>query len=141
MAAMTPVGAAKKILDTMLGHLGFHVEIEIIDSEEEPCLQIHTPRSELLIGKEQYPGKGYLYNLALVRGPLLWWGLVAAAWFVSRRAAERAAEATRAELAAEDLRARTAEARLQGGPRHLAPQCARETKLERVQILSCLGRH
>ncbi len=35
----------------MLGHLGFHVEIEIIESEEEPCLQI-SPRSELLIGKD-----------------------------------------------------------------------------------------
>lgn len=52
MGAMTPVGAAKKILDTMLGQLGFHVEIEEHESEEEPCLQIHTSRPELLIGKE-----------------------------------------------------------------------------------------
>jgi len=68
---------------------------------------------ELVLGKESYPGKGYLYNFAMVRGPLLWWGLVGAAWYVSRRAAHRAAEATRAELAAEELRARTSEARLQ----------------------------
>jgi len=67
MAAMTPVGAAKKILDTMLGHLGFHVEIEIIDSEEEPCLQIHTPRSDLLIGKdgERLDDLQYLVNRVL----------------------------------------------------------------------------
>lgn len=67
MAAMTPVGAAKKILDTMLGHLGFHVEIEVIDSEEEPCLQVHTPRSELLIGKdgERLDDLQYLVNRVL----------------------------------------------------------------------------
>jgi spoIIIJ-associated protein len=67
MTAMTPVGAAKKILDTMLGHLGFHVEIEIIESEEEPCLQIHTPRSELLIGKdgERLDDLQYLVNRVL----------------------------------------------------------------------------
>jgi spoIIIJ-associated protein len=67
MAAMTPVAAAKKILDTMLGHLGFHVDIEIIDHEEEPCLQIHTPRSELLIGKdgERLDDLQYLVNRVL----------------------------------------------------------------------------
>ena len=64
---MTPVGAAKKILDTMLGHLGFHVEIEVHDSEEEPCLQIHTSRSELLIGKdgERLDDLQYLVNRVL----------------------------------------------------------------------------
>jgi spoIIIJ-associated protein len=64
---MTPVGAAKKILDTMLGHLGFHPEIEVIDSDEEPCLQIHTPRSELLIGKdgERLDDLQYLVNRVL----------------------------------------------------------------------------
>lgn len=64
---MTPVGAAKKILDTMLGHLGFHPEIEIHDSEEEPCLQILTPRSELLIGKdgERLDDLQYLVNRVL----------------------------------------------------------------------------
>ena len=64
---MTPVAAAKKILDTLLGHLGFHVDIEIIDSEEEPCLQIHTPRAELLIGKdgERLDDLQYLVNRVL----------------------------------------------------------------------------
>ena len=64
---MTPVGAARKILDTMLGHLGFHVEIEVHDREDEPCLQIHTPRSELLIGKdgERLDDLQYLVNRVL----------------------------------------------------------------------------
>lgn len=64
---MTPVGAAKKILDTMLGHLGFHVEIEEHDSEDEPSLQILTARSELLIGKdgERLDDLQYLVNRVL----------------------------------------------------------------------------
>jgi spoIIIJ-associated protein len=64
---MRPVGAAKKILDTMRGHLGFHVEIEVHDSEEEPCLQIHSPRPELLIGKdgERLDDLQYLVNRVL----------------------------------------------------------------------------
>ena len=66
MAAMTPVEAAKKILDTMLGHLGFHPEIEIHDSED-PSLQILTTRSELLIGKdgERLDDLQYLVNRVL----------------------------------------------------------------------------
>lgn len=64
---MTPAGAAKKILDTMLGHLGFHVEIEVHESEEEPCLQIHSSRSKLLIGKdgERLDDLQYLVNRVL----------------------------------------------------------------------------
>ena len=64
---MRPVEAAKKILDTMLGHLGFHPEIEIHDSDEEPCLQILTPRSELMIGKdgERLDDLQYLVNRVL----------------------------------------------------------------------------
>ncbi|MDB6079487.1 MAG: r3h domain [Akkermansiaceae bacterium] len=49
---MTPVDAAKKILDTLLGHLGFHVNIEIEDSEEGPCLQMTTTEAEFIVGKE-----------------------------------------------------------------------------------------
>ena len=64
---MRPVEAAKKILDTMLGHLGFHPEIEIHDSDEEPCLQILTPRSELMIGRdgERLDDLQYLVNRVL----------------------------------------------------------------------------
>jgi spoIIIJ-associated protein len=46
------VDAAKKILDTLLGHLGFHVNIEIEDSEEGPCLQMTTTEAEFIVGKE-----------------------------------------------------------------------------------------
>jgi hypothetical protein len=79
------------------------------------CLGAHVVMLELhdaIFGPDQIPGKGYLYNLAMVRGLLLWWGLVGAAWYVTRRAAHRAAEVTRVELAGDELRARTAEARL-----------------------------
>ena len=64
---MRPVEAAKKILDTMLGHLGFHPEIEIHDSDDEPCLQILTPRSELMIGRdgERLDDLQYLVNRVL----------------------------------------------------------------------------
>lgn len=64
-------------------------------------------------GIEPYPGKTYLYHLALARGPILWWGLGAAAWYSSMRARERMAEVAQAELASDELRASTAEARLQ----------------------------
>ena len=57
--------------------------------------------------------KPFLYRFGLVRGPLLWWALAAAAWYVVKRGEEHAAELSRAELAGEDLRASTAEARLQ----------------------------
>ena len=49
---MKPVEAASKILDTMLGHLGFPITIEIQEGEEGPCLQILTSESEFLIGKD-----------------------------------------------------------------------------------------
>jgi len=49
---MTEAEAARKILDTMLGHLGFPVSIEIQEGEEGPCLQILTSESRYLIGKE-----------------------------------------------------------------------------------------
>src|SRR5258708_10173426 len=49
----------------------------------------------------------------MVRGPLLWWALGAAAWYFLKRGELHAAEVSRAEIAAEQLRASTAEARLQ----------------------------
>ena len=57
--------------------------------------------------------KGYLYHMGLVRGPLLWGSLVAAAWYMLKRAELHAAEVASAELSAEELRASSAEARLQ----------------------------
>lgn len=52
LASMKEEEAAKKILDTMLGHLGFPVNIEVQESEEGPCLQILTSESEALIGND-----------------------------------------------------------------------------------------
>lgn len=64
---MTPVEASRKILDTMLGHLGFHVNIEIQETEEGPCLQILTSESKHLIGKngERLDDLQYLVNRVL----------------------------------------------------------------------------
>lgn len=49
---MTTVESANKILDTMLGHLGFTATIEQQETHDGPCLQIHSGESETLIGKD-----------------------------------------------------------------------------------------
>lgn len=49
---MTPEEAAVKVLDTMLGHLGFAATIEVQEGDEGPCLQVHTAQSEHLLGRE-----------------------------------------------------------------------------------------
>jgi len=67
----------------------------------------------MMAGEKPNPGKGYLYHLGLARGPILWMGLCVAAWYAMRRAEAHAAEVARAELAGEELRANSAEARLQ----------------------------
>ncbi|MEM7014776.1 MAG: single-stranded DNA-binding protein, partial [Verrucomicrobiota bacterium] len=43
--------AAKDILDTMLGYLGFVVDIEVDDSGPEPSLQVQTEEGDYLIGR------------------------------------------------------------------------------------------
>ena len=73
------------------------------------CLYV----TEQLLGFEPHPGKGYLYRLGLIRGALLWWIIAAAAWYTVKRADVRAAEVSRAQLAGDELKASTAEARLQ----------------------------
>jgi len=64
---MKPAEAARKILDTMLGHLGFTVNIEIHETDEGPCLQILTSESKYLIGKdgERLDDLQYLVNRVL----------------------------------------------------------------------------
>lgn len=59
--------AASKILDTMLGHLGFHANIEVQETEEGPCLQISTSESKYLIGRdgERLDDLQYLVNRML----------------------------------------------------------------------------
>src|SRR6187551_3417660 len=49
---MTTEESAIKILDTMLGHLGFSANIELQQTDDGPCLQIHSGESEALIGKD-----------------------------------------------------------------------------------------
>src|SRR5687767_11483250 len=69
--------------------------------------------TEQVLGFQPMPGKGYLYRLGHVRGPLLWWGIAAAAWYTVKRAERRAEELGAARLAGDALQASTAEARLQ----------------------------
>lgn len=49
---MTTVESATKVLDTMLGHLGLPATIELQETEDGPCLQIHSGESETIIGKD-----------------------------------------------------------------------------------------
>ncbi len=49
---MTTVESAAKVLDTMLGHLGFPATIEVQDTPEGPCLQIHSGDNRALIGRD-----------------------------------------------------------------------------------------
>lgn len=66
---MTTVESANKILDTMLGHLGFSATIEPQETDDGPCLQIHTGESDALIGKEgdRLDDLQYLVNRILRR--------------------------------------------------------------------------
>lgn len=72
---MTQVDAAHRILDTMLGHLGFSATIEVQQGPgqggdgEEPCLQIHTSQGEFLIGRDGHrlDDLQYLVNRILRR--------------------------------------------------------------------------
>ncbi len=48
---MTPLTHARQILDTMLGYLGFAVQIDEDDGPDGPTLQIHTEEGQFLIGK------------------------------------------------------------------------------------------
>ncbi len=48
---MNEVEAAGKILDSMLGKLGFQVELKTTETEDGPCLNILTDEGAHLIGK------------------------------------------------------------------------------------------
>lgn len=66
---MTPLAHAHKILDTMLGYLGFTVQIEEDDGPEGPTLQILTEDADALIGRrgETLEDMQYLVNRILQR--------------------------------------------------------------------------
>lgn len=66
---MTAIDHARKILDTMLGYLGFTVQIEEHETSEGPTLQILTEDADALIGRrgEILDDIQYLVNRILVR--------------------------------------------------------------------------
>ncbi len=66
---MDTVESATKILDTMLGHLGLAATIEAQESEDGPCLQIHSTESKAIIGNDgdRLDDLQYLVNRILRR--------------------------------------------------------------------------
>jgi signal transduction histidine kinase len=68
---------------------------------------------EQVLDMAPHPMKSYWHRLGMMRGPLLWWGLGAAAWYAIKRAEAHAAEVSRAEIDHDQLRASSAQARLQ----------------------------
>jgi len=48
---MTGNEAAEKVVRTMLGHLGFEVDVVIEEGTDGPCLQLSSPDSQFIIGK------------------------------------------------------------------------------------------
>jgi spoIIIJ-associated protein len=66
---MQTVESATRILDTMLGHLGLAATIEVQETAEGPCLQIHSTDSEAIIGRdgERLDDIQYLVNRILRR--------------------------------------------------------------------------
>jgi spoIIIJ-associated protein len=66
---MTTVETATKILDTMLGHLGLAATVEVQESHDGPCLQVHSTESKVIIGRdgERLDDLQYLVNRILRR--------------------------------------------------------------------------
>ena len=66
---MTALAQAHQILDTMLGYLGFVVQIEDDDGADGPTLQILTEQPDALIGRrgEVLDDMQYLVNRILQR--------------------------------------------------------------------------
>jgi len=66
---MTTVESANKILDTMLGHLGLAATIEVQETHDGPCLQIHSTDSKTIIGHDgdRLDDLQYLVNRILRR--------------------------------------------------------------------------
>ena len=66
---MTTVETATRILDTMLGHLGITATIEAQETQDGPCLQIHSTDSKTIIGRDgdRLDDLQYLVNRILRR--------------------------------------------------------------------------
>jgi spoIIIJ-associated protein len=66
---MTTAESATKILDSLLGHLGYAAKIDLQATPDGPCLQIQSADSAFLIGKdgERLDDLQYLVNRILRR--------------------------------------------------------------------------
>ncbi len=66
---MNEVEAAGKILRSMLGKLGFDTELEVLEAEDGPCLNILTSEGSHLIGKhgDRLEDLQYLTNRILTK--------------------------------------------------------------------------
>ena len=66
---MTTVETATKILDTMLGHLGLAASVEVQETHDGLCLQIHSTESKVILGRdgERLDDLQYLVNRILRR--------------------------------------------------------------------------
>lgn len=66
---MTPLSHARQILDTMLGYLGFTVQIDEQEGPEGLTLQVHTEDAEMLVGRRGSTMEDiqYLVNRVLQR--------------------------------------------------------------------------
>lgn len=66
---MNTVETATKILDTMLGHLGLAATVELQETHDGPCLQIHSAEPKEIIGRdgERLDDLQYLVNRILRR--------------------------------------------------------------------------
>ena len=66
---MDTVETATKILDTMLGHLGLAATVELQETHDGPCLQIHSAEPKEIIGRdgERLDDLQYLVNRILRR--------------------------------------------------------------------------
>lgn len=69
LRAMNTVESATKILDTMLGHLDIAATIEVQETDDGPCLQIHSAESKMIIGHDgdRLDDLQYLVNRILRR--------------------------------------------------------------------------
>jgi len=66
---MNEVDAAGKILKTMLGKLGFDIELEVTESADGPCLNIVSDQADVLMGKQggRLEDLQYLTNRILIK--------------------------------------------------------------------------
>lgn len=66
---MTPLSHARQILDTMLGYLGFTVQIDEQEGPEGLTLQVHTDDAQMLVGRRGATMEDiqYLVNRVLQR--------------------------------------------------------------------------